>query len=480
MRNLLLFLLLSTTLATASPSLQGAFTWQKAGFSETMIQSEMGRLIPHPTDPNRIYLATVNMPDLLGGTIDPADGLWMTTDGGVNWSTINDAVFQSSFNILDLAICTAAPDVIYAATIEEGIFKTVDGGTTWTDVSGGFQYSGQGFPNNEWGIAAVAVDPTNPDNVYISVAQLGGLDIMNLSPSHPGFFYSHDGGNTWHENNSGLPQRYDNIWDGHSHTAVAASIVVLPQAPDVVILGITDLYVNTSLFFNKNAETRGKVYFAKGAGTGSFSEISYGLPGGIVQGPEIGGSLARVSSSAMMLSCADGLTPGLWASHVSFTFDLSLSKTLMVTRNKGLFRTGTGVWQERNGGLPYVASWTDNTSTTDNIIKFKETYNMGYVAVGHGPFDTICLCGSNRCDMGNAASNNTKVYGTANGAASGWLKNWDSGLDLSPTFGYTEANATYIAFNADMTYAFATVRWSDDTASSPQTGDNGIYRLKIR
>ena len=470
---LLTFILL-VPIVTGQP-----YIWEKTGFSETMIQSTMGRLIAHPTDPGTLFLATVNMPDLLSGTLDPADGLWKTTDFGVTWSTTNDAVLLTSYNIMDVAVCAGQPDVIYVGTIQEGIFKSVDGGATWSNVNAGFSYSGSGFPDSRWAVAAVAVDPTNPDKVYISVAQVGGLDIFNLAPSHPGFFYSHDGGVTWTENNGGLPARYDSLLDGRSDTAVAGRIVVVPQSPNYVILGMTDLSVNTSLLFNKKAETDGRIFFNSASAVGSFSEISGGLPQGISQSPEIGGSLVRVSSSAMMLNSATGPQVSIWSSHVSFTFDVSLSQTLMVTRNKGLFFTNNGMWQERNSGLPYISYWIDPSSDPDNTIRFEDTYNMGTVAVGTGGFNRICMVGSNRCDMGDPLSNNTKVYATTSAGQPSWLKDWDQGLDSSPTFGYSEANASIIAFNSDMSYAFATVRWTDDTITNPLSGDNGVYRVKI-
>jgi len=441
-----------------------------------MIQSQMGRLIAHPTDPDKIFLATTNMPDILGSSVDPADGLWMTADKGQTWTTINDAVLLTTHNILDIAICAADPDVMYVATIQEGIFKSVDGGQNWTDVSGSFQYGGETFPNGKWGVMAVAVDPTDPDRVYISVAQIGELSVPNIAPSHPGFFYSTDGGTTWIENNSGLPPRYDDLWDGTSHTAAAGSIVVLPQRPHLVILGMADLEVNTALFFNKTAETRGRVFASNTSGEGTFFEVSGGLPTQIEQSPEISGSIARVSSSTMLLSNTTGSQLGVWGSHVGLTFDVSLDSNQTTTRNKGLFFTQNGYWQERNSGLPYVANWTDNT---DNTLKFVDTYNMGNVAVGPGEYGHICLSGSNRCDMGDATTNNTKVYATVNSGLPSWLKSWDSGLDTSPTYGYTEANATMITFNADMSYGFATVRWTDDDQTSLFKDDNGVYRFRV-
>ncbi len=452
------------------------YTWEQTSFTGDMIDSSMGRLLPHPTDPNKIYLATVNSIDFVSGSPSPADGLWMTSDKGVTWATINDGVLLVSYNIMDLAICTGNPDVMYAGTIEQGVFKTVDGGLNWTSVS-----SGLGFPNSDWAVMAVAVDPVDPDKVYISVAQVAGLDVFNLSPDHPGFFYSHNGGASWASNNSGLPPRYDSIWDGKSRTAAAGSIVIPPQAPNYVLLGMVDLSVNTALLFNKTASTDGRIFVNSNHGAGSFAEVSNGLPTGINQSPEISGSIARISSSIMMLSCSTGSNAMLWTNHTGLTFDLNLNdETIMTTRSKGVYFTQTGQWQARNSGLPYVASWTDNASTAGTTIRYIDTVHTGSVGMAPGNSSKICLVGSQRSDMGNASSNNTKVYASPSSGQPSWMKTWDAGLDVSPTYGYTEANAAIIAFNADMSCIFATIRWTDDVETNPLDGDNGVYRLVLQ
>ncbi len=480
-RRTLLLPLIATILlsALASPTLAQRI-WEKTSFPAQSLQSAIGAIVAHPTDPDTIFVATSNQPALTGSTVGPGDGLFVTTDQGDTWGTLNDGVFLTQYNILSLAICAADPDVLYAGTIEAGIFKTVNGGQTWSNVSGGFQYGGGGFPNPNWGVTAIAVDPTNPDKVYVSVAQVAGLDITNFEPDHPGFFYSHDGGSTWTENNSGLPPRSDSASDGQSRTAVAGSIVIPPQRPTAILLGMLDVHVNTELFLNRNASTDGKIFANLQSGTGVFTAVNTGLPTGITQGPEVGFSLGRVSTSTMLLSVSTGPELNLWASHVGFTLDAGLSDTLSVVRNRGLFFTRNGNWQERNSGLPFIPSWTDPASAPGNTVRYENTYNMGTVAIAPGSFNEGCLVGALRSDMGNAASNDTKIYATKQSGLPNWLKNWDQGLDTSPTLGYTEANAGTLVINANTRMAFAQVRWSDGVDATPSDDDDGIYRVTLR
>ncbi len=475
MRKSLYVLTLSLTIVMAGAMSAGAYNWEKTNFDASTLNSEMGRIQAHPTDPNTIYVPTLNMPDILSGDIDPADGLWRSTDLGDTWVTLNDGVLLTEYNVMDLAICKADPNVMYAATIREGIFKTTDGGESWMDMSGGFSYGGETFPNGKWAVLATAVDPTNPDKVYLSVGNTGELDIFNLSPEHPGFYYSHDGGVTWTANNNGLPPREDSILDGSSRTAAAASIIVLPQMPSYIILGMADLHANISLLFGRNAVTEGMAFYNTNSGVGNFREASTGLPTNVKQTPELFGSLARVSSSIMMLSTYTGSSIGLWASHISFTVDMNLATTTMYTRNKGLFFTPNGVWTAKNSGLPEISSWTDNCSEPDMTIKYKDTYNAGPVGVGQGPVPHYAMVGSLRSDQGGD-NNNTKIYASTN-SGSTWLKAWDTGLLESPTMGYTEANSSFVVFNANNSYLMAAIYWSDVTECDLNHVDDGIYRM---
>ena len=469
--------LVSTVLVRAS---NAGRTWERTSFPGDTLSSEIGRIVAHPVDPDTIYVPTTQTPNPLATSVPPGDGLFRTTDGGDTWTSINDGVLLPQYNVAELAVCRDFPDVMYAATLQAGIFKTVDAGATWSDISGGFSFGGSGFPNAQWGVLSVAVDPTNPDKVYMSVAQISGLDEMNPSPDHPGFYYSQDGGATWIENNSGLPARFDDPGDSRSTTAVAASIAVLPQQPKVVLLGMLELDVNTVLFGGRNATSSGRMFVSRRSGTDSFVEVSSGLASDVTQSPEIGFSLARASLSTLVLTVESGDDIGIWASHTGLTFDLGLSETVAVTRGRGVYYTADGSWEARNDGLPFVASWVDPASTAGSEFRTENSIATGAVAVAPGALSRVGLVGALRSDQGDASSNATKVYATPRRAVPRWVQNWDAGLDVSPTLGYTEANAAFLAFNSDTSVAFAAISWSDDDVVATANDDDGIYRLVIR
>jgi photosystem II stability/assembly factor-like uncharacterized protein len=131
-----------------------------------------------PGRPNEFYFGSVN------------GGVWKTVDAGRVWSPVFDS--QSIASIGALAVAPSAPDVIYVGSGEStlrdsvgygnGMYKSTDAGNTWTHV---------GLDETQH-IGKVAVDPTNPDIVF--VAAIGHLYAAN--PDR-GVFRSRDGGRTW-------------------------------------------------------------------------------------------------------------------------------------------------------------------------------------------------------------------------------------------------------------------------------------------
>ena len=84
---------------------------------------------------------------VLAGTGD--GGLWRSTDEGGTW-----AVVLPEVGVQALAIAPLNPDWAYAATQSHGVYRSTDGGVTWRQKAG-------------WTANAVAVDPSNPQVVYL-------------------------------------------------------------------------------------------------------------------------------------------------------------------------------------------------------------------------------------------------------------------------------------------------------------------------
>ena len=135
-----------------------------------------------PGDANTFYFGSV------GG------GVWKTTDGGIVWKPIFDHLPNGRriASIGAIAVAPSNPQIIYVGTGEadmrsaisfgDGVYKSTDAGATWTHI--GLADSLQ--------IGKIVVHPTDPNRVY--VAALGHAYGPN---AERGLFRSTDGGRTW-------------------------------------------------------------------------------------------------------------------------------------------------------------------------------------------------------------------------------------------------------------------------------------------
>jgi len=161
-------------------------TWNAIGLEDSR---QIGRIIVDPNDPNTLLVAA------LGHAYGPNDvrGVYRSTDGGATWS-------RTLFHDRDTGAIDFAADpqwhVIFASLWQtrrppwsvyapsngpgSGLYRSGDRGLTWTPVRGG------GFPGEGLGKIGLAVAPSDPQRVYAIVdAKAGGL------------YRSDDGGATW-------------------------------------------------------------------------------------------------------------------------------------------------------------------------------------------------------------------------------------------------------------------------------------------
>ncbi len=59
-------------------------------------------------------------------------GLWVTTDGGTNWTLTDTNMPDEIYN--DIDVCTGTPAVVYAIQINR-VIKSTDGGMTWANTA---------------------------------------------------------------------------------------------------------------------------------------------------------------------------------------------------------------------------------------------------------------------------------------------------------------------------------------------------------
>lgn len=152
-------------------TLDGGNSWQKVlGVSDSTGGIDV---VIDPQQPQIVYASMwerVRRPDRrsYGGL---SSGIYKSTDGGNSWNKLlGNGVLPVDPGRINLSLCDAQPNVLYASVIDkEGfildIYKTTDGGVNWTAL--GAVGNADIFPSGyDWWMGGVKVDPTNPDNVY--------------------------------------------------------------------------------------------------------------------------------------------------------------------------------------------------------------------------------------------------------------------------------------------------------------------------
>jgi len=171
-------------------STDGGKTWTYIGLGETHI---ITRILVDPKNPDVVYVAA------LGHLFapNPERGVFKSTDGGKTWQKI--LFVNDDTGAISLAMDPSNPSVVYAAMWQmsrrhwtfssggpgSGLYKTTDGGANWTTIS-----HSPGLPTGIFGRVGIAVAPSSPNVVYALVqadykGQAGGL------------FRSDDAGQNW-------------------------------------------------------------------------------------------------------------------------------------------------------------------------------------------------------------------------------------------------------------------------------------------
>jgi len=134
------------------------------------------------------------------------DGVYKSTDGG---ATFQHMGLRDSFNIGKIVLHPTDPDIVWVAAVgniwgpvgDRGLFKTTDGGQTWTKLS-------DGLPDDPTtGAIDMVIDPSNPDVLYVTFWQRIRYPwALNSGGPNSGIFKSTNGGRSWRELTTGLPE----------------------------------------------------------------------------------------------------------------------------------------------------------------------------------------------------------------------------------------------------------------------------------
>ncbi len=184
-------------------SLDGGRTWENMGLKRSL---HIGRIIVHPTDPDVVYVAA--MGPLWGPGGDR--GLYKSTDGGESWELALE--IDENTGVVDLVMDPRDPDVLYVASYQRRrhVWTLINGGPgsgihKTTDGGATWTELTSGLPEVDMGRIGLAVSTPAPNTVYA---------IIEAADGKGGFFRSTDAGRSWTKMSdyvAGSPQYYNEI-----------------------------------------------------------------------------------------------------------------------------------------------------------------------------------------------------------------------------------------------------------------------------
>ncbi len=224
---------LSTNQAGLIASQDGGATWTVAGIGFESFTAR--QVVFDPSNSLRIYAGSFF-----------AGGLFKSEDGGLSWSRRHFG--SAGVYVWALAVDVSSPNIVYAGTNGDGLFKSTDFGDTWTAIGSGLQR-----PQAQY----ITLDPSNTARVFVAnvlgvfLSEDGGrtfTQVLNkpawtitINSSLPstvysttrsdGVFRSLDGGGTWEAINTGLTNPRSRIMGR------AAPVIIDPTNPHILYVG---------------------------------------------------------------------------------------------------------------------------------------------------------------------------------------------------------------------------------------------------
>jgi photosystem II stability/assembly factor-like uncharacterized protein len=166
----------------------------------------IGSVVVAPSDPNILYVGSgegLARPDLSVG-----DGVYKSTDAGKTWTHLPQ--LRDAQQVPNIAVDPKNADRVFVAVFghpygpnkDRGVYRSTDGGRTFQAVL---------QKDENIGANDVDIDPTDPNVVYATMweERQGPWEDGQWRGTGGGIFKSTDGGTTWKQLKTGLPNNGD-------------------------------------------------------------------------------------------------------------------------------------------------------------------------------------------------------------------------------------------------------------------------------
>jgi photosystem II stability/assembly factor-like uncharacterized protein len=229
-------------------------TWTNMGLPES---HHVGGIIIHPANPDIVYVAALG--HLYSENSER--GLYKTTNGGRSWNKVlGIRDHGKDMGVVDVVMDPRDPDVLYAATYDKvrrpwtfnqggpgsGIYKTTDGGRNWTKIE-------NGLPGGMLGRIGLSIAPSQPNTIYATIEDTNSEGVSDderhqellegrpprVRPNNDGAWRSDDAGMSWRRTSP------DSIHVGGGPPYYYGKIVVDPNDVDHVYVLSARMYETT-------------------------------------------------------------------------------------------------------------------------------------------------------------------------------------------------------------------------------------------
>ncbi len=266
---------------------QGVWRSSDAGITWTRVINLTGAfdVAFHPTDGNFAYAVI--------GNRETANGFYISTDAGVTWVNSSSGLPEIDLYMgrLQFDIAPSNPSTIYTVVHNYDVpisgnmrtcaYKSTNGGANWAQISFGINiagtYDGSTVADQGSYDLCIAVNPTNPDNVF-----LGNVELSKTNDGSKFSFIRNPAGY-----NSGV-----SAWDSYTHVDIH-NVMFAPSNPNILYVccdggiykstnGGTDFFhinngINTIQFYRVASHpTNPSILYGGAQDNGNFSTTDKG------------------------------------------------------------------------------------------------------------------------------------------------------------------------------------------------------------